>query len=119
MEESILISIRKLLGIGENDASFDTDIITHINTTFTILTDIGVGPSEGFEIEDDMATWKDFITEPKKFNKVKTYMYIKVKLVFDPPSNSNHLKALEAEADRLEWRLNVAAETKSQEVQHE
>ena len=83
--ESILTSIKKLLGITEEYDQFDPDIIMHINSVFMILTQLGVGPAEGFSIEDDTAVWTDFIQDVKKLESVKTYVYLKVKLAFDPP----------------------------------
>ena len=111
--ESILTSIKKLLGIAENNKDFDTDIVIYINTVFSDLTSIGVGPSEGFSIEDEYSIWNDFISEAdaKKLNNVKTYMYLRVKLVFDPPTNSSVLTSMQTQADKLEWKLNVAVES--------
>lgn len=115
--ESILTSVKKLLGPGADNNDFDTDIIIHINSAFAILTQLGVGPSEGFSIDNEFPIWDDFIsTEDKRFRMVKTYVYMKVKLVFDPPTNSSHLQALKDAVDEYEWRLNVAAESKSEEV---
>lgn len=115
--ESILLSIKKLLGIAAEYTHFDMDIILHVNSVFAILTQLGVGPPEGFSIQDDSAVWDDFLpSEDKQFLMVKTYIFMKAKLVFDPPTNSSHLKALEESIDEYEWRLNVAAESKSEEV---
>lgn len=115
--ESILTSVKKLLGPGADNSDFDTDIIIHINSAFAILTQLGVGPSEGFSIDNEYPIWDDFISsEDKRFRMVKTYVYMKVKLVFDPPTNSSHLQALKDAVDEYEWRLNVAAESKSEEV---
>lgn len=110
--ESILTSIKKLLGIAENYTHFDADIIMHINSVFMTLTQLGVGPSEGFFIEDDSTYWEDFIPDLNKLQAVKTYIYLKVRLVFDPASlGSATLAAYERQIQELEWRLNVAAET--------
>ena len=110
--ESILTSIKKLLGIAEDYTHFDNDIIIHINSVFMILTQLGVGPSEGFYIEDDSAIWTDFISDPTKLQAVKTYIYLKVKMVFDPGSvGSSTLAAYERQIQELEWRLNLNAET--------
>ena len=107
MNESILTSIKKLLGITEDDTNFDTDIIIHINSVFMVLNQLGVGPSEGFRIEDKYSTWDEYITEDNDLDAVKTYMYLKVKLVFDPPLNSSVLEANKQLINELEWRLNV------------
>ena len=109
--ESILISIKKLLGITEEYDQFDPDIIMHINSVFMILTQLGVGPAEGFSIEDDTAVWTDFIQDIKKLESVKTYVYLKVKLVFDPPLSSAVIESMNRLINELEWRLNVAAES--------
>lgn len=112
MEESILISIKKLLGIAKEYNNFDTDIIIHINTAFLNLNQLGVGPSNGFRIEDSSNTWDEFLQDSEKFDAVKTYIYLKVKLVFDPPLNSAVLEATKQSVTELEWRLNVQAESK-------
>lgn len=112
MEESILTSIKKLLGITKDYKHFDTDIIMHINTVFMILTQLGVGPKEGFMIEDDSSTWDEFIEDATKFKAVETYVYLKVKLVFDPPLSSAVMEANKQMINELEWRLNVEAESK-------
>lgn len=112
--ESILTSIKKLLGIAEEYTHFDNDIIMHINSAFTTLTQLGVGPSEGFYIEDESTYWSDFIEDMTKVQAVKTYIYLKVKLVFDPGSvGSSTLAAYERQISELEWRLNMIAESKN------
>lgn len=111
--ESILTSIKKLLGPAETYDYFDADIIIHINSVFADLALLGVGPSEGFSIEDKEATWDEFFDgfpKPTLLNNVKTYMYLKVKLVFDPPSNSSVLKSYEEMIKKLEWKLNVTVD---------
>lgn len=110
--ESILTSIKKLLGIAEENTDFDTDIIIHINSVFMTLTQLGVGPSEGFYIEDDSSTWQDFISDLKSLQAIKTYIYLKVRLVFDPSSiGASTLAAYERQIQELEWRLNTMVET--------
>lgn len=112
MENGILTSVKKLLGIAEEYKHFDEDIIAHINSVFMILTQLGVGPSEGFSINDESAVWTDFIGEDNKnFQSVKTYVYMKVKLIFDPPLSSAVLESMNRTISELEWRLNVAADT--------
>ena len=108
--ESILTSIKKLLGIEEEYTQFDADIIMHINTVFLNLTQLGVGPSEGFLIEDDAAVWEDFIGDSSQLQAVKTYMYLKVKLLFDPPLSSSVVESMNRMIAELEWRLNVAVD---------
>lgn len=112
MENGILTSVKKLLGIAEEYKHFDEDIIVHINSVFMILTQLGVGPSMGFSINDESAVWTDFIGEDNKnFQSVKTYVYMKVKLIFDPPLSSAVLESMNRTISELEWRLNVAADT--------
>ena len=110
MEESILTSIKKLLGITEEYTYFDVDIIMHINSAFSILTQLGVGPSNGFSIEDDSSTWDEFITDKSVLESVKSYIYMKVRLMFDPPSSSFVLDSMDKMTKELEWRLNATAE---------
>lgn len=115
--ESILTSVKKLLGITEDYTHFDADIIMHINTTFTILTQLGVGPSNGFFIEDDTTTWDEFIpVDDLRFNSLKTYMYMRVKLMFDPPLSSAVMSSMERQIAELEWRLNLAAESEDSNI---
>jgi hypothetical protein len=110
METSILNSIKKILGIAEDYTAFDEDIITHINTAFSTLTQLGVGPREGFMIEDEGAVWTDFIDDRIQFNSVKTYVYLRVRMLFDPPSTSYLITAMENQIRELEWRLNTFRE---------
>lgn len=112
MEESILISIKKLLGLDKDYTVFDPDIIMHINSVFMILNQLGVGPLNGFRIEDDLAVWNEFITEDDKLDAVKSYIHLKVKLLFDPPLNSAVIESMKQTINELEWRLNVEAESK-------
>ena len=108
--ESILTSIKKLLGISEEYEHFDADLIMHINSVFMILTQLGVGPSEGFRITDESEIWTDFISEPARIDLVKSYMYLKVKLLFDPPSSSAVIESMNRMINEFEWRLNVATD---------
>lgn len=110
MENSILTSIKKLLGISEEYQEFDTDIIMHINTVFLNLTQLGVGPEEGFAIEDESTEWNEFIEDNAQLKAVKSYMYLKVKLLFDPPLSSSVTQSMERMIAELEWRLNVAVD---------
>lgn len=108
--ESILTSIKKLLGIEDEYTQFDSDLIMHINTVFLNLTQLGVGPSEGFMIEDDAAIWEDFIGDSTQLQAVKTYVYLKVKLLFDPPLSSSVIDSINRMISELEWRLNVVVD---------
>lgn len=111
MSESILISIKKLLGITAENTDFDQDIILHINSVFMILKQLGVGPAEGFRIEDKTATWDEFVEDELHFDAVKSYIYYKVKLLFDPPTNGTVMEATNRVINELEWRLNINAES--------
>lgn len=116
-KDSILISIKKQLGGPIADCEdFDTDVIIHINTTLMILTQLGVGPSKGFSISDKTAVWTDFVSDIERIEAIKTYVYLKVKLIFDPPQSGAGMEALNKTITELEWRINVAAETKVEEV---
>ena len=112
MEESILTSIKKLLGMTEDYEVFDSDIIIHINTVFMTLNQLGVGPSEGFRIEDSSNTWEEYIKDDKQLEAVKTYIYLKVRLIFDPPTHSSVLESMKQTINEYEWRLNVQTDTK-------
>jgi hypothetical protein len=110
METSILISTKKILGIAADYTAFDLDIITHINAAFSTLTQLGVGPENGFMIEDDTVEWADFIAVDEQYNNVKTYVYLRVRMLFDPPATSFAIDAMKSQIEELEWRLNVHRE---------
>ena len=112
--ESILNSVKLNIGISSTDTHFDSDIILHINSVFSILHQMGVGPDKTFSIVDDTAIWDDFLDDDN-YNEVKTYMYLKVKKIFDPPANSNILNAINEQIEELEWRLNVSASNNESE----
>lgn len=114
MDESILVSIKKLLGITEDDPNFDTDIIMHINTSLSVLHQLGIGPKNGFSISDSSSVWSEFISEDR-FNSVKTYIFMTVKLIFDPPSQGSALETMKEYKKELEWRLKVAGETNEED----
>lgn len=116
--ESILNSIKKLLGIAEDYDHFDSDIIMHINSVFTTLTQLGVGPEDGFSINDEAEKWEDFLPEERMIHSVKSYMFMKVKFMFDPPLSSAVIECMKEQIKEMEWRLQVAvdsANTKSEE----
>ena len=108
--ESILTSVKKALGITEEYTHFDTDIIMHINTVFSILYQLGVGPSVCFSISDKTAVWSDFTGSATDITMVKTYIVLKVRLLFDPPQASAVIEAINHQISELEWRLNVAVD---------
>lgn len=106
LSDSILNSIKKLLGIDAIYTPFDTDIIIHINTVLFTLCQLGVGPKKPFHIESSSEVWGDFLDNLVDLEAVKTYMYLKVKLIFDPPTNSSHLKSIQDLIAEYESRLN-------------
>jgi hypothetical protein len=112
MEQSILTSTKKILGIAEDYTVFDLDILTHINTAFSTLTQLGVGPADGFMIEDASAVWTDFdpVDDHQMYQAVKSYVFLKVKQLFDPPTTSYLIDATQKQINELEWRLNVQRE---------
>lgn len=112
MINSILTSVKKMLGITEDYEHFDADIITHINSVFSTLAQLGVGPVEGFEIHGSEETWDDFLGPSPLLNNVKTYMYLRVRMDFDPPQSSTTVNAYTSRISELEWRINVAVDPK-------
>lgn len=113
MDSSILTSIKKLLGLSEEDTSFDQDIIMHINTVLNILAQLGVGPANGFSIEDDGTIWSDYLGETTNLELIKSYIYMKVRLMFDPPTSSILADAMNKNISELEWRINVTVDPKN------
>ena len=111
MEDSILTSIKKLLGMTPEYTNFDTDIIIHINSVFMTLHQLGIGPENGFKITDESTFWNEYVEDEDNLEAVKTYVYLKVKLVFDPPTSSAVMEANKQMIQELEWRLNVQAES--------
>ena len=108
--ESILNSIKKLLNLTEEQNDFDADIIVHINRAFSRLRKLGVGPEEGFSILDATSVWDDYMDDDPNLPDVQTYVYLRTKIVFDPPLSSTVLASYKEEIKELEWTLNVDAE---------
>ena len=108
--ESILTSVKKLLGIAEEYTQFDTDIIIHINTIFMALQQMGIGPKDGFSITDENDIWTDFMEDSILLNSVKTYMYLRVKLLFDPPLTSSTVDSFNKLISELEFGMNSKVE---------
>ena len=102
--DSILTTIKKLLGINEEYTTFDNDLIVHINSVISILSQIGVGPSDGFSISDESSTWNELVSD-KRLESVKSYVYLKVKLLFDPPQSSVVMESYNRAISELEWRI--------------
>lgn len=117
MEDSILSSIKKLLGIGEEYTNFDVDIIIHINTAIMVLQQLGVGPQdELFKISSKDDKWSDFISNEDDLEGIKTYIYLKVKIIFDPPQHGPTEDAFKESIREYEWRLNHQVEMKEKGV---
>lgn len=129
MAESILTSVKKIVGITELDTSFDPDIIMHVNTVFSVLNQLGIGPVAGFMIEDSTLTWDDFLMvrqiqtdgstvytdqqlpeSDKRLNMVKTYLYLRVRLMFDPPQTSFVIESMNKQIQELELRMSIVRE---------
>lgn len=111
--ESILISIKKMLGISEDYDAFDSVIVMYINSVFSTLTQLGIGSSEGFSVLDEAETWSDFIGDDATLEAVKSYTYLRVRLLFDPPLNSTVIESMNRQIKELEWRLNALADNSS------
>ena len=113
--ESILTSVKKMLGIEEDYTHFDPDIIMHINTAFSTLRQLGVGPVDGFVIENSGSTWSDFIPDSKRIQMVKSYVYLRVRILFDPPATSTVMEAFNQQIKEMEWRMNVEVDPDTKE----
>ena len=112
--DSILLSIKELLGINSDDIAFDTEIAAHINSTFIELQQMGIGPENGFIISSETETWNQFTNDTLILSAIRTYIYLKVKLVFDPPASASAIESFKNLIDRFEWRLTLSAEMKNQ-----
>lgn len=110
MDESILTSVKKALHIAEADTAFDPEIVMHINAAFSTLHQLGVGPIEGFAIVDATPTWDTFLLGDDRYNFIPTYVYLKVRLIFDPPQTAHLLNAIEGQCSELEVRINTLRE---------
>lgn len=110
MNNSILLDIKKLLGLTDEYNVFDTDIIVHINSIFMVLGQLGVGPERPYMISGDSERWFDFTDDVSFFSAVKTYIYLRVKLIFDPPSSSFVIESMNKQIAELEWRLKSQKE---------
>ena len=110
INDSILRTIRQMIGPEVNYDAFDTDLIVNINSALMTLNQLGVGPEKGFVVTGEDETWANFLGDFEDLESVKMYTYIKTKTIFDPPSNSSHLEMLKEQAKELEWRINVQVE---------
>jgi hypothetical protein len=110
VESSILNSTKKILGLSSDYTVFDLDIITHINSAFSVLCQLGVGPVDGFFIEDEEDVWEDFLIPSNQLNLVRTYIFLKTRMLFDPPGTSYLIEAMNNQIKEYEWRLNIYRE---------
>lgn len=110
MEASILTSTKKVVGLSASYTVFDPDIVMHINAAFSILSQLGVGAADGFMIEDEDANWEDIGLPQNQLNLVRTYIFLKVRMLFDPPTTSFLIDAMTKQITEYEWRLNVFRE---------
>ena len=106
--DSILTSIKTLLGVAEGDPNFDQELVMHINSAITVLTQLGVGPNTGFKITGDTEIWEDLIGDKPILESVKTIIYLRVRVSFDPPQTSYQIESFKKQHEELEWRLDVA-----------
>lgn len=109
MEDSILKTIKEILGVSDDYDVFDLTIIIHINSVFSILSQLGVGPAESFYIEDESTTWDEFFSE-SDLNLIRSYIYLKVKMLFDPPTTSFLLDAMNKQISEFESRISIQRE---------
>jgi hypothetical protein len=108
--DSILDSVKKVLNLSSDYVAFDEDVILHINSVFSTLNQLGIGPEMGFMIQDKNAVWADFLEGDLRLNNVKSYMYLRVRMLFDPPTIGFLVEAMKGQIQELEWRINVQRE---------
>lgn len=109
--DSILTSIKKLLGIEKEYTHFDDDLIMHINSVLSILNQIGVGPPDGFSIRDDTSVWNDLISDETQLELIKSYIHMKVKLIFDPPLSAALIESTNRTISEFEWRIQAMSDS--------
>lgn len=110
MAQSILDNVKKMVGVDPSLTVFDLDILTHINSVFADLEQLGIGPVGGYMIEDNVPTWDAFLGNDPRLSSVKSYVYFRVRLMFDPPQTSYLIESLNKQVEKMEWRLNVTRE---------
>jgi hypothetical protein len=110
VDPSILTSVKKVLNLADDYTAFDQDVIMHINAVFSTLNQLGVGPFSGFQIEDKLANWDAFLQGDLRMNDIKTYVYLRVRMLFDPPTTGYHVTAMQDQIKELEWRINTRRE---------
>lgn len=110
IKNSILHDVKQMIGQEWDDPTFDLDIITHINSVFFTLQQLGVGTDAGFAITDETTLWDAYLAGNLNLNAIKTYIYLRVRLMFDPPANGFLVDTIQKQIDQLEWRINVETE---------
>lgn len=115
MDKSILNTIKRMLGLEPDYTPFDTEILIHINSVFMVLQQLGVGPKDGFSITGPDEVWSDYIGDTKNLEALKSYIYLRVKTVFDPPQSGTAMEAMKQQIDEYTWRLNVAVDPERSE----
>ena len=115
MDKSILNTIKRMLGLEPDYTPFDTEILIHINSVFMVLQQLGVGPKDGFSITGPDEVWSDYISDTKNLEALKSYIYLRVKTVFDPPQSGTAMEAMKQQIDEYTWRLNVAVDPERSE----
>lgn len=115
MDKSILNTIKRMLGLEPDYTPFDTEILIHINSVFMVLQQLGVGPKDGFSITGPDEVWSDYISDTKNLEALKSYIYLRVKTVFDPPQSGTVMEAMKQQIDEYTWRLNVAVDPERSE----
>jgi len=110
MQESILLTIKQMLGIPSEYSVFDEELAVYINTVIAALRQLGVGPENGFAITGENESWEDYIGDTLMYENVKAYIYLKVRMMFDPPSSSFVLEAFKNQAAEIEWRIYIQAD---------
>lgn len=111
--DSILNTVKQAVGLEADDTAFDVDILMYINGTFSTLNQLGIGPDEGFMIQDSEPVWSDYLGDDPQLNSVKTYVCLRVRMLFDPPGTSFVIEAMNKQIAELEWRLNAYHEYKA------
>lgn len=113
--DSILDSVKKLLGISEEYEQFDQDVIMHVNSVFVVLNQLGIGPSTPFSISSNAETWSDFFGSDVDNAMVRSYVYLRVRMLFDPPTIGSVVEACNKQIDELTWRLMIAGDANANE----
>lgn len=119
MQESILLTIKQMLGIPSEYSVFDEELVVYINTVIAALRQLGVGPENGFAITGENESWEDYIGDTSMYENVKAYIYLKVRMMFDPPSSSFVLEAFKNQAAEIEWRIYIQADEDKDEGEND